>query len=725
MALPILSVTVGPMEQNPCIMKPNTTIYGASPNMNLTVVLLMAVRLTDAYLLFIFRNMNNKNLNTKEIPVKQTKRKFLKIGWVTTLIVLSVLGFGFSSCLDDAGLDENNELNIKGVSIPSTLDIVAGGDVILTGKGFNEEDKIQLTSSNGDTHVERVSSVTDNSVIFPVSEGIISGMYKITVLRGSKSLFLGTVLLNLVADTDLPDIKGMTIKGVVYCNGAGIPGVVVSDGYEVTVTDDEGRYYLPSQKETGFVFISIPGNYEVRVEGNIPQFFKRLSSSENTVEQKDFSLFAENNEKHVVLPMADWHLANRNNDLDQFTGKVLPDVNGIIDTYKADGYKVYAITLGDLTWETFWYDTHFGLKEYIPYMNKLNCQVFNTMGNHDNDPYRTGDFSTSEKYRDIIGPTYYSFNLGKIHYVVLDAVVYLNSGGAEGKVGSRNYHERIASEQLEWLKKDLSNIKDKSTPVVIAMHTPLYKNPEIDANGNQINQIDLANGNALLDCLKNFSTVHVISGHTHINYSVEEERFLMEHNTAAVSATWWWTGRNGYANNHICTDGSPGGYGIWEINGRDMQWYYKSVGYKKDYQFRTYDLNKVRITAAEFAPNSTDSALEEYVGSYGQNNINNEVLINIWNYDNKWKIEVTENGEKLEVRRVKDLDPLHIISYEAFRLNAGKSLTGSFVTSKTSHLFKVVASAPDTSLDIKVTDRFGNVYYEKMVRPKAFNLSMN
>ncbi len=107
---------------------------------------------------------------------------------------------------------------------------------------------------------------------------------------------LGTSTINIIVSSDIPDKDGMTIKGIVHSNGTGIPGVVVSDGYEVTTTDENGIYYLPSQKKTGFVFISVPSNYEAPLVDNIPQFFKRLAGG-NTVEQKDFSLTPSNNDK--------------------------------------------------------------------------------------------------------------------------------------------------------------------------------------------------------------------------------------------------------------------------------------------------------------------------------------------------------------------------------------------------------------------------------------------
>ncbi|MDX1327061.1 MAG: calcineurin-like phosphoesterase C-terminal domain-containing protein [Arenibacter sp.] len=661
--------------------------------------------------------------------MKNTRRRFIKIGGLSTIAGISGIGLAFSSCQKSATseFNEDNSLNITGVSIPSSMDVKQGETITLTGRGFKMGDQIKLTSTLDTTitYNNEVTAINNGTVTFSVPNGLTTGSYQINVVRGAENLLLGAVLLNLVANLNIPDIEGMTVKGVVYSDGKGIPGVVVSDGYEVTVTDDQGVYYLSSQKKIGFVFISLPSNYEVTNVGKAPQFFKRLSNSTSTVDQRDFSLIKVNNDNHVVIPMADWHLAKRNNDIDQFTGKVLPDVNATIDQYAADGTKVYVLTLGDMTWDTYWYRNDFGLNDYLPYMNMLNSPVFNVIGNHDYDPYYADDWEAENKYREVIGPTYYSFNLGKVHYVVLDTVEYLNTGGSIGNEGDRNYNTNISPEQIAWLKKDLAAITDKSTPIVVAMHTPLYKRPTLNSNGNQVNGYALDNGSTLVDCLKDFSTVHVLSGHSHINYRVEEETNLMEHNTGAICATWWWTGRDGYAGNHICKDGSPGGYSIWQMNGKDIKWRYKSIGFEEDYQFRTYDLNQVHITAAQFAPQTTEEKLAPYAAPYSQKSVNNEVLINLWGYDSQWDIEVTENNNKLAVTRLNTKDPLHIVSYEALRLNAGATPTGAFVTNDTAHLFKVTASGHDTTLEIRVTDRFGNVYTETMERPKIFSLDMS
>src|SRR5690606_41776524 len=106
--------------------------------------------------------------------------------------------------------------------------------------------------------------------------------------------------------------------------------------------------------------------------------------------------------------------------------------------------------------------------EYLVEMNKINAPVFNTIGNPDNNPKASGDWATADVFRKTLGPNYYYFNLGKIHYVVLDNVEYLNT-----PIGERNYNGTIVNEPLEWLIKVLAMIADMSTSIVVDLHTNL------------------------------------------------------------------------------------------------------------------------------------------------------------------------------------------------------------------------------------------------------------
>ena len=99
------------------------------------------------------------------------------------------------------------------------------------------------------------------------------------------------------------------------------------------------------------------------------------------------------------------------------------------------------------------------------------AQMFCAMGNHDNDGATihsdSVDWAASAPYRRIIGPRYYSFNIGKVHYVVLDNLIYVNSpkkNSKDGIAGKRDYVRRVDSLQLDWLRRDLATVETSRRP---------------------------------------------------------------------------------------------------------------------------------------------------------------------------------------------------------------------------------------------------------------------
>ena len=67
-----------------------------------------------------------------------------------------------------------------------------------------------------------------------------------------------------------PPAEGATIYGRVTTNtGTPVPEVTVSDGVNVTLTDQNGYYSLISDKSKGCVFICTPGNYTSAESNNL------------------------------------------------------------------------------------------------------------------------------------------------------------------------------------------------------------------------------------------------------------------------------------------------------------------------------------------------------------------------------------------------------------------------------------------------------------------------
>jgi hypothetical protein len=518
----------------------------------------------------------------------------------------------------------------------------------------------------------------------------------------------------------VPDKTGMTIKGKVTCSGKGIKGVEVSDGIEVTQTDDNGIYYLKSNKKYGYVFISIPSGYEVPISNkNTPIFFKHLTSDSSNVEEKDFTLNKTDNSKHAIIAMTDFHLCNRSglDDQGQFD-KVAADINLTIVSLQDQGYKVYGISMGDESWDLYWYSNNFNITTAMDKMQEINCPLFHCLGNHDNDPYYADDWMSEQTFIKNF-PAYYSFNVGDNHYIVLDDVKYINNGASIGTIGDRSFDATIIDEEMSWLKKDLSLITDKNQRIIVAMHVPLYDQPDV-SKGQQTNEYRLDDYSDFISAFNGFTDVHLLTGHTHDNYNVDVLGNIQEHNTAGICATWWWTNNLTSNKQHICRDGSPGGYSVYLNDGPNMNWYYKGCNYDKAYQFRAYDLNQVYIEDM----GSTPSVYNKYVHGYGTKSTDNKILINVWNYNKNWKVEAIENGKSLAVTRIATYDPLHILCYDMQRYYQGNTPTSDFVTIKTDHMFECTASSATSTVTIKVTDEFGNVYTENMSRPKAFSMNM-
>jgi len=612
-------------------------------------------------------------------------------------------------------------------TVPGSVDVTEGGECTFAvsggGKSPLTTDTFILESDAGISYVCPIVNTTSDSFTVRLADGCETGYYKVFVKRDARKKSFGRIYINIVEDIDFKPDAGTTVYGIVSSAGVGVENVVVSDGAEVTVTNEKGIYQLKSAKKWGYVFISVPSGYEVPSVGVLPQFHRALKNSADVVERADFKLEkVDGQDSYKIFMLGDMHLANRTGDLGQFA-QFTSDLTDYMTRHK--GEKMYALTLGDMTWDLYWYSNSYYFPQYLNTINSQikNLQIFHTMGNHDNDFQTRSDYDAAVKYVDQICPTYYSFNIGKVHYVVMDDIDCSSYDGST----SRNYVKSLSAEQLDWLAKDLSHVA-KTTPVVVAMHAQVFYPT---TSGFKIDH-DPVNTQRLFDILDGY-TVRFVTGHTHKLFNVTPDAPIVdghnfrEYNSGSVCASWWWSG-NLTPGIHIGTDGTPGGYGIWDVTGTDFQCLYKSTGWPEEYQFRSYDLNNVHFSMADVPLMPSDisasvkNAYMQYVNAYPQNN-DNEVLINIWNWNSDWTLSVVdENRKTLPYTEVWAYDPLHIAALSVKRFNNAKlTQTPSFITDKFTHFFKVKADDADTDLVITVKDEFGNEWTENMQRPKAFS----
>ena len=585
----------------------------------------------------------------------------------------------------------------------STIPVGAeGGTVVIVAKAnANVSASIDAAAKEWISDIT-TKALTDYSFQFDVkaneSEEARSGNIVFSNEYGSE-----TVTIEQAAQTPA------NVFGKVTCNGNGVKDVLVSDGIDIVKTDANGNYRLQSDKKWKMVFMTIPSGYEAPLEGILPRFWKELKADANTAEEVDFELTEASNDNYTLLVLGDLHLARRTGDLGQFE-KVAGFMN---KTIAAAPGKVYALTLGDMTWDMFWLSNNYGFSDYRQTMESYfsNVPFFHTMGNHDNEMEVGGDWAKALKFTENLAPTYYSFNLGKIHYIVMDNMDFTDV--EPGESNRSNYAKNFTAEQLEWLRKDLSYI-DKGTPIFVTAHEPLARPSGLEWN-EQLNGKD-ADLDTFIGIFDGYN-VKFLSGHTHNIFNKNWTSTFTEHNSGAVCASWWWSGHI-TPGIHIAQDGAPGGYTVWTVNGTQTTHYYQAALQSPDYQFRAYDMNSVKATITEDLSSHSDyPKYYNHIQSYGDN----VILVNVWDYDDDWKVEISEDGTPLEVKEVGVYDPLHIYTMTIPRMNDYNTTT--FSTAKWRHFFQATASAPDTPVTVKVTDRYGKVFTEEMTRPKAFTVS--
>ena len=594
---------------------------------------------------------------------------------------------GFAQLDSSEGAAEEPGLLASGIILPRAFAPCLHSDALsIPLRGAT--DGLGLRFMDGDTpHEATVLGVSDAAIRFMLPEDLVSGWYRILLTGNGKYQELGRryVMCDTPADT-----PGVNVSGEVLIGTAPGARVVVTDGFEFTVSDLEGKYALKSAKANGYVFAQARGNTVAHVDRAIPSFFKYFTSSDTTVvEHCDFAFDAVDNTNHRFLFVTDLHLGRANyNEEGLCTERFLPDLNS---TIQGSTVPCYVFTGGDQTTESRWVSSHFDLNDWRDYVADWKCPVYHCIGNHDHDPqYVASDWNSESTYKRIIGPNWYSLDIGKVHYVVLDDIVYDNSPATQ----DRGYYVRVPQYQLDYLEKDLLKV-DTETPVVVVMHSPLYLCNGLGSSTPRYDSYEDIDD--LLDVFDGFREVHLLSGHTHVNHNVEVRPGIFEHNMAASSASAWLTEYNTGMHLHVCRDGTTGGYQIWDAAGSSLSWRHKAMERSlEEGQFHMVDFNQV--------PEDLRRDAQE-----------NDMLINIYNWDDHWQLKVTEAGRELPVTQVYRDDPLYTLIFPT-------KISSQTVFARTDHLFTVRASSATSTLKVSVTDRFGNNYSKTVTRPYPFTL---
>ncbi|NNE69561.1 MAG: hypothetical protein HKN29_04265 [Rhodothermales bacterium] len=447
------------------------------------------------------------------------------------------------------------------------------------------------------------------------------------------------------------------IRGRVTGDGRALAGVAVSDGYDVTTTDAEGAFELLSSDRQRFVFASVPSGHRIPTADNgIASFYHRIQAGRDGEMRANFAFVSGSDDvNHAFLAVGDTQ-TQTDFEMDRFHAESIPDMGRTASLLA--GRAAFGIAVGDIM-----FDDLSLFPRYEQGVGRVGIPFFQAVGNHDLDMDAGVDPDSIKTFERRFGPTYYSFDRGEVHYVVLDDVFWHSAG----------YIGHLDAEQLHWLGRDLDLVEDGRT-VVVFLHIPAYsRQHERRGEESPRPNVSLTNRENLYRMLAPFEA-HLISGHTHENEHVFQSG-VHEHILGTTCGAWW--------SDQICHDGTPNGYAVYEVAGSEVKWRYKSTDLPRSAQMRLY-------------PAGSDPAMP------------GELVANIWDWEPGWSVRWFEDGVQrgtLEPRV--GMDPLAVARFEGPEAPAHRTWVQPQLTE---HLLRADIADASGSITVEAVDRFGRVY---------------
>ena len=533
----------------------------------------------------------------------------------------------------------------------------------------------------------------------------------------NKVINRATIVVALFFSIFAASARGKNISGVVLCEGKGVAGVVVSDGFNVTTTNSKGSYTLSADSEKAqFVHISIPSGYEVERNGSIPQFFARITTGKSK-QTANFNLTKVDQSRYTLMTMSDTHILRGTSsagsvlDVERYTTQMIPEINNYAATLKN---PVYMVHLGDIGLRTSWNHKRGGytLADYVA-DTKLNMPVFNILGNHDHDIPAKGEsfddytaYLSRETFQSAIGPSYYSFNIGSEHYVVLDnsLIITSDSGPTQREDATKGYQYRVDEVQMAWLEKDMAKLDPaKTKQVVVLIHCPILLNNT---------KYRMMHAERFLDMFKGYD-VMIMAGHSHIDASIRRTyngKRMIQNIHASSSGTFWYTPWS--------CDGTPGGSVAYHFGGENITRDYVAWGEAKGKKYLAYDNsgNKWHYRITQYTGDGI-THYHDLVKAHPKNKA--AIIVNVFG---AYKCEFTEStgGKGKSAGNIYDLNfrDWHWAEFEksmngeapkGHRLqNAGHQRPRKGIP----HVWRYIPADPTAVIKVKATDVFGNVIAE-------------
>src|SRR5690606_19659847 len=177
-------------------------------------------------------------------------------------------------------------------------------------------------------------------------------------------------------------------------------------------------------------------------------------------------------------------------EVDFFARGIVKEVEGIEAVE-------FGLSLGDLVGDDLSL-----FNPYIEAVQRVGIPWYNLLGNHDLNFDASADSLSDETFEAHFGPANYAFNYGKVHFIILDDVLYPDPRDGKGYWGG------FRKDQMEFVKNDLKHVP-KDHLIVLAFHIPISEPGEGDSFRDEDRE-------QLFELLKDFPHTLSLSAHTHI-----------------------------------------------------------------------------------------------------------------------------------------------------------------------------------------------------------------
>ena len=394
----------------------------------------------------------------------------------------------------------------------------------------------------------------------------------------------------------------------------GVAGVGVSNGLDVAVTDKRGHYALSINDDT-IIFVIKPSGWMTPVgRQNNPEFcyvhkpagspklrFAGVSPTGPLPASIDFPLYRQKESRRFRAVLFGDPQTYTKEEVFFFAHDIVEELVGFD--------AAFGVSLGDLVGDDL--DLFHLLNEVISH---VGVPWYNVLGNHDINFDAPNDDLSDETYERVFGPPCYSFNYGKVHFIVLDNVYWTGEGSYEDKT---KFHGQIGSRQLAFIDNDLKLVP-KDRLIVLMMHIPLT---EVKDRA-QLFEI-LADRPHTLSMAAHF---HTQSHHFLDNDDDWCGPGSHHHFINATTSGSWWTGELDEENipHTTMSDGAPNGYSIITFEGAKYSIRFKAARRPADHQISIYAPDEITVAeapATEVLVNvfsgSTRSIVEMRLGTHG------------------------------------------------------------------------------------------------------------